>query len=148
MCVWLTPLLSLKDANRTTDENQTKSATVRKLHPGFVRPAGHRVGTVEWEWPWQSHKNNSSLHFLHQNDIVLETILNLPEGATNFPMAFHHGRTAQGGHGLPKVLLGPTLSDLSTPCGQVTLETAFRAFQRWPACKTGGLRLSPTFVDT
>jgi hypothetical protein len=39
---------------------------------------------------------------------------------------------ARGGHGLPKVSLGPAMLDLSMPCGQATHETAIQIFQRWP----------------
>jgi hypothetical protein len=31
-----------------------------------------------------------------------------------------HGRMARGGHGHPKVSLGPAMTDPSTPCGQAT----------------------------
>jgi hypothetical protein len=48
-------------------------------------------------------------------------------------MPFHHGYMARGGHGLPKVSLGPTMPYLST---QVA------------ACRVGGLRLSSTHLDT
>jgi hypothetical protein len=48
-------------------------------------------------------------------------------------------RMARGGHGLPKVLLGPALTYPSTLCGWATPETAFRAFQGWYARRVGGL---------
>jgi hypothetical protein len=42
-----------------------------------------------------------------------------------FVMATHrHGRRAKGGHGLPKVSLGPAMPNLSTPCERATPETA------------------------
>jgi hypothetical protein len=42
-------------------------------------------------------------------------------------------RIARGGHGIPKVLLGPTMPYPSTLFGWATPETAFWAFQGWPA---------------
>jgi hypothetical protein len=36
----------------------------------------------------------------------------------------NHGRTTRGGHGLPKVSLGPAMPDSSTPCERATPETA------------------------
>jgi hypothetical protein len=41
-----------------------------------------------------------------------------------------HGRMARGGHGLPKVSLGPTMPNPFIPCRQVTPETALWSFQR------------------
>jgi hypothetical protein len=51
---------------------------------------------------------------------------------------------ARGGHGLPKVLLGPAMPYPSTLCGWATPETAFWAFQGWytpeaPEAPVGGL---------
>jgi hypothetical protein len=40
-----------------------------------------------------------------------------------------HGRKARGGYGLPKVSLGPTMPNPSTPCGRATPETALQPFQ-------------------
>jgi hypothetical protein len=49
---------------------------------------------------------------------------------------------ARGGHGLPKVLLGPAMPYPSTLCGFATPETAFPAFQGWSARRVGGLQPS------
>jgi hypothetical protein len=46
---------------------------------------------------------------------------------------------ARGGHGLPKVLLGPAMPYPSTLCGWATPETAFQAFQRRYARTVGSL---------
>jgi hypothetical protein len=43
-------------------------------------------------------------------------------------MGGRHGRMARGGHGLPKVSLGPAMSYLSTPCGRATPETVLQVF--------------------
>jgi hypothetical protein len=59
-----------------------------------------------------------------------------------------HRRMERGGHGLPKVSLGPAMPDPSMPCWRATPETALRPFQGWPARRTGGLRLSSTPMDT
>jgi hypothetical protein len=55
---------------------------------------------------------------------------------------------ARGMHGLPKVSPGPAMPYLSTPCRRATAKTAFCLFIGWPACRAGGLRLSPTPLDT
>jgi hypothetical protein len=55
---------------------------------------------------------------------------------------------ARGGHGHPKVSLGPTMPYPSKPCGQATPETALRPFQGWPRCRASGLRLSSIHLDT
>jgi hypothetical protein len=55
---------------------------------------------------------------------------------------------AMGGHGLPKVSLGPPMPCPSTPCGRATPETALRPFQGWPTRRASGLRLSSTPLDT
>jgi hypothetical protein len=57
---------------------------------------------------------------------------------------------ARGGHGLPKVLLGPALLDPSTPCGWATPETALRPFHGWLAFRAGSLCSfnSTTLSDT
>jgi hypothetical protein len=39
-----------------------------------------------------------------------------------------HWRMGRGGHGFPKVLLGPTMPDPSMPCGRASPETALRPF--------------------
>jgi hypothetical protein len=44
-----------------------------------------------------------------------------------------HRRTARGGHGVSKVLLGPAMPDPFTPSGRASPETALRPFQRRPA---------------
>jgi hypothetical protein len=44
-----------------------------------------------------------------------------------------HGRMTRGGHGPPKVSLGPAMLYPSTPCGRATPETALWPFQRRPA---------------
>jgi hypothetical protein len=62
------------------------------------------------------------------------------------PMGVSH--MARGGHGLPKVLLGPAMPYLSTLCGFATPETAFRAFQGWSARRVGNLRSSLIPLDT
>jgi hypothetical protein len=59
-----------------------------------------------------------------------------------------HGRMARGGHGLPKVSLGPVMPDPSTPCGRPTPETALQQFLGWPTRKAGGLQPSSTPSDT
>jgi hypothetical protein len=53
-----------------------------------------------------------------------------------------------GGHGLPKVLLGPAMPYPSTPCDRVTHETALWPFQGWPAHRAGVLQLYSTPLDT
>jgi hypothetical protein len=55
----------------------------------------------------------------------------------------HQSRMERGGHGLPKVLLRPTLPYRSMPCGEASPETA-----SWPAHEAGGQRLSYTLLDT
>jgi hypothetical protein len=47
-------------------------------------------------------------------------------------LKYRHGRMARGGHGLPKVSLGPAMPYPSTPCG-------------WPTYRAGGLRLTSDF---
>jgi hypothetical protein len=44
-----------------------------------------------------------------------------------------HGRIARGGHGFPKVSLGPAMPYPSTLCRQATPETTLQPFQGWPA---------------
>jgi len=51
-----------------------------------------------------------------------------------------HGRTARGGHGLPKVSPGPAMPDPSMPCGRATPETALQQFRGRPAHRVGSLR--------
>jgi hypothetical protein len=58
------------------------------------------------------------------------------------------GRMARGGHGLPKVLLGPAMPFLSTPCSRTTLEMVLWPFQGWPTRRVGGLCPSSTPLDT
>jgi hypothetical protein len=53
----------------------------------------------------------------------------------------------EGGHGLPKVSLGPNMHYTSTPCEQATPETALQPFHGWPAYRTGGLWPSSTPLD-
>jgi hypothetical protein len=53
-----------------------------------------------------------------------------------------------GGHGLPKVLLGPAMPDPPTPFGLATTEMAFQPFQRLPTHRAGGLWPSFTPLDT
>jgi hypothetical protein len=55
---------------------------------------------------------------------------------------------ARGGHGLAKVSLGLTMSDLSTPCGRASPEMALWLFQGWHAHRTGGLWLFSMPLDT
>jgi hypothetical protein len=55
---------------------------------------------------------------------------------------FDHKRMARGGHGLPKVSLGPAMPYPNTPCGLATSETALRLFQGWPVYRAGGLQPS------
>jgi hypothetical protein len=43
-----------------------------------------------------------------------------------------HGRMARGGHGLPKVSVGPAMPYPSMPCGQATPEMSLRLFQGGP----------------
>jgi hypothetical protein len=65
--------------------------------------------------------------------------------------ASSHGLMGRGDHGLPKVSPGPTMPYPSMPCGRASPETAIsalRLFQLWPACRAGGLRPSPTPLDT
>jgi len=59
-----------------------------------------------------------------------------------------HGRMARGSHGLPKVSPRPAMPGPATPCGRTTHETALRPFQGWLAYRVGGLRPSPTPLDT
>jgi hypothetical protein len=59
-----------------------------------------------------------------------------------------HRRMARGGHGLPKVSLGPTMPDPSTTCGRAIPEKGLQLFQLWPACLAGGLRPSSTPLGT
>ena len=59
-----------------------------------------------------------------------------------------YGRTARGGHELPKVSPRPSIFYPSPPCRQATPETALQPFQGWPTCKGGGLQASPTLSDT
>jgi hypothetical protein len=58
------------------------------------------------------------------------------------------GHVARGGHGVPKVLIGPAMPYPSTPCRQATPETALRPFQRWPTHRAGGLWPYSTPSDT
>jgi hypothetical protein len=58
-----------------------------------------------------------------------------------------HGRMARGGHGLPKVSLGPAMPNLSMPCGQATTEKALQPLQGWPAYKVSWLRPFSTPLD-
>jgi hypothetical protein len=53
------------------------------------------------------------------------------------------GCMARGSHRLPRVSLGPAKPKLSTPCGWPTLKQLSVA-----ASKAGGLRPSPTRLDT
>jgi hypothetical protein len=46
-------------------------------------------------------------------------------------MAICHGRMARGGHGLPKVSLGPAMPHPSTPCERATPETPRRTPMRF-----------------
>jgi hypothetical protein len=57
-------------------------------------------------------------------------------------------RMARGGHGLPKVLIGPAMPYPSTLCGFATPKTAFQAFQGWSARRVGGLWPSSVPLDT
>jgi hypothetical protein len=59
-----------------------------------------------------------------------------------------HGHTARGGHGLPKVSLGPAIPYHSTPCRQATSETTLWPFEGSPARRSGGLRPFSTHLDT
>jgi hypothetical protein len=59
-----------------------------------------------------------------------------------------HGRMARGGNGLPELSPGPATPNSSTSCGRATPETTLWPFQGWPACRAGGLQLSPTPLDT
>jgi hypothetical protein len=59
-----------------------------------------------------------------------------------------HGCMARGGHGLPKVSLGPAIPYASTPFGRATPETTLQLFQGWPACRAGGLTPPSTPLDT
>jgi hypothetical protein len=43
----------------------------------------------------------------------------------------------RGGHGLPKLSLGPAIPYPSTPCRRASLETALQLFQGWPAHRAG-----------
>jgi hypothetical protein len=64
------------------------------------------------------------------------------------PMVGGHECLARGGHGLPKVSLGPVMPYPSTPCRQTTPETALRLFQGWPTSRVCGLQPSSTHMDT
>jgi hypothetical protein len=59
-----------------------------------------------------------------------------------------HRRMARGGHGLSKVSTSPGMPYSSMSYGRATPETDLRPFQRWPACRAGGLRPSSTPLDT
>jgi hypothetical protein len=66
----------------------------------------------------------------------------------NATTVWHHWRMTWGGHGLLKVLRGPTMPYLSTPCGLATPKMALRPCQGWPARRTDNLRLSSNPLDT
>jgi hypothetical protein len=59
-----------------------------------------------------------------------------------------HGRIARSIHGLPKVLLGPTMLYPSTPCGQANSKKALQPFQEWSSLKAGSLWSSFTPLET
>jgi hypothetical protein len=50
----------------------------------------------------------------------------------------YFGLKSRGGHGLPKVALGPTMPYPSTPCGWAIPETILWPFQGWPPRGDGG----------
>jgi hypothetical protein len=57
-------------------------------------------------------------------------------------------RMAKGFHGVPRVSLGPAMTDSSMPCGWSTPKTALWQFLGWSAHRTDSLRLSYTPLDT
>jgi hypothetical protein len=59
-----------------------------------------------------------------------------------------YGRMARGGHGLPKVSIGPAKHYPSTPCGRVTSETTLWPFQGLLAYRAGSLRPSASSLYT
>jgi hypothetical protein len=54
---------------------------------------------------------------------------------------------ARGGHGLPKLSLGPAIPYSSKPCRKTTPETALRPFQEWPVHRVGGPWPSSTLLN-
>jgi hypothetical protein len=67
---------------------------------------------------------------------------------SKFDPTFDHGHMARGGHRLPKVLLGPVLTNLSMPCRGATPETDLQPFPVWPAHRLNGLQPPSTPLDT
>jgi hypothetical protein len=68
--------------------------------------------------------------------------------AVFFPLGypFPYGTVARGGHGLPKLLLGPAMPYPSTPCGQPSLKWPYSHFRGglWPfSTPLDSLRRSP-----
>jgi hypothetical protein len=64
-----------------------------------------------------------------------------------WPEAGSNGCVGRGGHGVPKVSLGPAMPYPSMPCRLATPETDLHPFQEWPAHSAGGLRPSSTPLD-
>jgi hypothetical protein len=64
------------------------------------------------------------------------------------PVSHHHGRTARGGHGLPKVSPRHAMPHLSMPCGRATPAMTLQLFQEWSVRRADGLQPSSTPLDT
>jgi hypothetical protein len=54
---------------------------------------------------------------------------------------------ARGGHGLPKVSLGPAMPKPSMPYGRATPKMALQLFGGWPARRAVGLQPSSSHLD-
>jgi hypothetical protein len=119
------------------------------------RPTDQRTNAVSYRGATSRLKRLYTVHKTewHGHPLFIEFLIQL---LFLIPIVFWilyrtniHGRMARGGHELPKVSLGPTMPDPSTPCGQAICFTSFpRPFQGWPTCRTGGLRLSSTLLGT